>query len=267
MKLLTLQQIQKALTSVKALISEILTDTVEALTELETKIPSRVSELENDSGYLTSSTANTTYELKQSKNVMSLVGSDGKTTTATITPDDVGAVKKSGDTMTGALTATSFNGNWNGRNYANTVGCVPVQISYSSTATNNEGTTFHDYMTQVNAKLKEYGVSSDSHCIITKAKHWNWTGIGTGSHWGMDIAYGQNNSNGNKWNDGTILSIISGRFTLLTYQYDTSSKQFKITGSQNFSSEIADLKKSVKTVVYQSAEPTSGLVNNLVWIG
>lgn len=31
--------------------------------------------------------------------------------------------------------------------------------------------------------------------------------------------------------------------------------------------EINLLKNSVKTVVYQSAEPTSGLVNNLVWVG
>ena len=265
MKLLTLQQIQKALTSVKALISEVLTNTIEALTELENKIPSKVSELENDSGYLTSSTANTTYELKQSKNVMSLVGSDGKTTTATITPDDVGAVKKSGDTMTGALTATSFNGNWNGRNYANTVGCVPVQIGYSADS-NNAGTSFHDYMTQVNAKVKEYGISADSHCVITKTKHWNWTGL-VNSSWGMDIVYGQNTNNGFNWNDGMILHISGNQLAKLAYGYDTTAKQFKITACENISSTLTDLKNSVKTVVYQSTEPTSGLVNYLVWTG
>lgn len=53
MKLLTLQQIQKSLNTVRVLISEVLTTTVDAITELNNKIPTKVSQLENDLGYKT----------------------------------------------------------------------------------------------------------------------------------------------------------------------------------------------------------------------
>lgn len=72
----TLQQIQKCLNSVKELIGQVLDATVQALSELQSKIPSKTSELENDAGFLTASAANITYDLSRDGNSIVLSGSD-----------------------------------------------------------------------------------------------------------------------------------------------------------------------------------------------
>lgn len=46
-------------------------------------VPTKVSELTNDAGYLTGETANTTYELSKDGNTITLTGSDGSTTSVT----------------------------------------------------------------------------------------------------------------------------------------------------------------------------------------
>lgn len=76
MKIITIQHIKDALNRIKSLIGETLTTTVEAINEVEQTIPKKVSQLENDAGYLTESTANTTYILSGADGVITLNGSD-----------------------------------------------------------------------------------------------------------------------------------------------------------------------------------------------
>lgn len=77
-KLITLQQIQKCLNSVKELIGQVLSTTVDALSELQSKIPTKTSDLKNDAGFLTdASILNTTYNLSRDGDSIVLTGSDG----------------------------------------------------------------------------------------------------------------------------------------------------------------------------------------------
>ena len=76
-RLTTLQQIQKCLNLVKELIGQVLDTTVDALSELQSKIPTKVSELENDAKYVTEAGINSTYELTRDGNSIVLTGSDG----------------------------------------------------------------------------------------------------------------------------------------------------------------------------------------------
>lgn len=77
-RLTTLQQIQKCLNSVKELIGQVLDTTVDALSELQSKIPTKTSDLDNDIGFLTNaSILNTTYDLSRNGNSIVLSGSDG----------------------------------------------------------------------------------------------------------------------------------------------------------------------------------------------
>lgn len=76
-RLTTLQQIKKCLNSVKELIGEVLSTTVDALSELQNKIPTKTSDLDNDAGFITSSVANTTYNLSKDGSNIKLIGSDG----------------------------------------------------------------------------------------------------------------------------------------------------------------------------------------------
>ena len=99
-RLITLQQIQKCLNSVKELIGQALDTTVDALSELQSKIPTKTSELENDAGFLTASTANTTYDLSRDGNSIVLTGSDGSKYSVTynvITSDSEPETQEIGD--------------------------------------------------------------------------------------------------------------------------------------------------------------------------
>lgn len=90
MKIISLQDIKEAFIRIKSLIGETLTSTVDAITEVENKIPKKVSQLENDTGFITDSEANTTYALSKSKATITLTGSDGSEYSETFTKSDIG---------------------------------------------------------------------------------------------------------------------------------------------------------------------------------
>ena len=90
MKIISLQDIKEAFIRIKSLIGETLTSTVDAITEVENKIPKKVSQLENDTGFITDSEANTTYALSKSNATITLTGSDGSEYSETFTKSDIG---------------------------------------------------------------------------------------------------------------------------------------------------------------------------------
>lgn len=90
MKIISLQYIKEGFSRIKRLIGETLTSTVEAITEVESKIPKKVSQLENDTGFITNSEANTTYTISKSGATITLTGSDGSEDSETFTKSDIG---------------------------------------------------------------------------------------------------------------------------------------------------------------------------------
>ena len=71
------------------------------------------------------------------------------------------------------------------------------------------------------------------------------------------IVYGSDTSGTTNWTQQAEL--------LTTLNYKSTVTPANIGAAT--ATKVTEIEKSLKTVVYQSAEPTSGLVDNLVWIG